>query len=411
MAHIEDRWFKPKRDDNGNIIRNAKGKPVLEKTDRYGRGDRYRVRYVDPNGKPQNETFPDKKKGEAEAFLIDVESKKQRGAYIDPSAGRVLFRDYAEDWLRTRVFDESSREATEYKVRKHLLPFFGCRQLISIKPGDIREWDSSLVDKLASSTRSVIFAHLRAILNAAVDDEKIPKNPCSAKSVQPPRTLERKVIPWTFEQVRAVQAALADRYKLIVDVGSGCGLRPGESFGLGADDFDGERLHVARQVKRVRSRLVFDLPKNDRDRWVPLPKSVAAAIIRHIEAHPPVKVTLPWQNPASGEMVTVPLLFTTTRRGALNRETFHSKIWRPALIKAGVEVERKNGPHALRHFYASALLDAGRSVKAVSEYLGHHDPGFTLRVYMHLMPGDEDKTRDVLDELFEGPVTSPDHSE
>jgi site-specific recombinase XerD len=32
---------------------------------------------------------------------------------------------------------------------------------------------------------------------------------------------------------------------------------------------------------------------------------------------------------------------------------------------------RSTGMHALRHFYASALLDAGESIKAVSAYLGH----------------------------------------
>lgn len=36
--------------------------------------------------------------------------------------------------------------------------------------------------------------------------------------------------------------------------------------------------------------------------------------------------------------------------------------------------------HALRHFYASVLLDGGESIKAVSEYLGHADPAMTLRV-------------------------------
>ncbi|MFF4392300.1 tyrosine-type recombinase/integrase [Streptomyces sp. NPDC001552] len=42
--------------------------------------------------------------------------------------------------------------------------------------------------------------------------------------------------------------------------------------------------------------------------------------------------------------------------------------------------------HALRHFYASVLLDAGENIKAVAEYLGHSGPGLTLRVYAHLMP-------------------------
>lgn len=34
--------------------------------------------------------------------------------------------------------------------------------------------------------------------------------------------------------------------------------------------------------------------------------------------------------------------------------------------------------HALRHFYASVLLDTGENIKALSSYLGHGDPGFTL---------------------------------
>ncbi|MFE2533202.1 tyrosine-type recombinase/integrase, partial [Streptomyces sp. NPDC059371] len=57
-----------------------------------------------------------------------------------------------------------------------------------------------------------------------------------------------------------------------------------------------------------------------------------------------------------------------------------------AIDKARVPRGRVNGMHALRHFYASVLLDAGESVKALSEYLGHHDPGFTLRTYTHVMP-------------------------
>jgi integrase len=56
--------------------------------------------------------------------------------------------------------------------------------------------------------------------------------------------------------------------------------------------------------------------------------------------------------------------------------------------------------HALRHHYASVLLDAGESIKAVSEYLGHADPGFTLRTYTHLMSSSDDRTRKALDSAF-----------
>ena len=61
---------------------------------------------------------------------------------------------------------------------------------------------------------------------------------------------------------------------------------------------------------------------------------------------------------------------------------------------------RVTGMHALRHFYASALLDAGESIKALAEYLGHSDPAFTLRVYTHLLPSSAKRTRKAIDDLL-----------
>ena len=63
--------------------------------------------------------------------------------------------------------------------------------------------------------------------------------------------------------------------------------------------------------------------------------------------------------------------------------------------------------HALRHFYASVLIDAGESVKAVAEYLGHADPGFTLRVYAHLFPSSDARARTAIDHALGDGV--PDH--
>ncbi|HEX6970021.1 MAG TPA: site-specific integrase [Micromonosporaceae bacterium] len=403
MAHIEDRWYR--------TIRHPDGRTERVKSALYGKGMRYRVRYIGPDGRERKKSFPDRAKRDAEAFMVSVESDKLRGAYIDPAAGRITFAEYAENWLRTRVFDESTRESTELRVRKHLLPFFGNCQLAAIKPGHIREWDRSMVSKLSPATRSVVFAHLRAILSAAVDDERIAKNPCSVRSVSQPRPIDRKVIPWRVSDVLAVRAGLPERYRAVVDVGAGCGARQGEIFGLAVEDLELDEgwLHISHQVKLVRSRLVFGLPKNDRDRRVPLPESVADALRRHMEVYPPVEVALPWEDPASDKVVTVRLVFTTSRKGAINRGWFDQKVWKPALVAAGIEPSRRNGMHALRHFYASALLDAGESIKALASYLGHSDPGFTLRVYTHLMPASEERTRRVIDGVL-GSVQSAAHA-
>jgi integrase len=251
----------------------------------------------------------------------------------------------------------------------------------------------------------VLFANLSALLTAAVDDEKIRKNPCRADSVKRPRPDPRKVVPWAPTQVFAVREGLPARYRLAATLAAGCGLRQGEVFGLRLDEVEFLRgwVRVERQVKIVRSRLVFGLPKGRRTRPVPLPESVALEAAAHISAHPPVRVTLPWEHP-DGRLVSAPLLLSTRERGALNRNMFNTYLWKPALRKAEVEPTRENGMHALRHFYASVLLDRGESIKALSEYLGHSDPGFTLRTYTHLMPSSEHRTRRAIDGVFRAAV-------
>ncbi|MFF0151076.1 tyrosine-type recombinase/integrase [Micromonospora sp. NPDC005203] len=81
---------------------------------------------------------------------------------------------------------------------------------------------------------------------------------------------------------------------------------------------------------------------------------------------------------------------------------FNSGVWKPAIRATGIPDNRHNGMHVLRHTYASVLLDAGESIKALSAYLGHADPGFTLRTYTHLLPASEDRTRRAIDEALGG---------
>ena len=68
--------------------------------------------------------------------------------------------------------------------------------------------------------------------------------------------------------------------------------------------------------------------------------------------------------------------------------------WRQTRKRAGVESVRY---HDLRHGYASMLISAGCSVKAVSAALGHASAATTLGIYSHLWGSDEDRLRDAVD--------------
>lgn len=164
-------------------------------------------------------------------------------------------------------------------------------------------------------------------------------------------------------------------------------------------------VHVRRQVRLLRGRhLVFAPPKGGKERDVPLPQPVSLRPATHIAAYPPVSVTLPWREPA-GRPETATVLFTSQRRAAVNKNTFNHG-WRDALDAAKVARGRANGFHALRHYFASVLLADGVDIRALSEYLGHHDPGFTLRTCTHLMPSAPDRMRAAVDRAFAAPVAA-----
>ncbi|WP_326759324.1 site-specific integrase [Streptomyces phaeochromogenes] len=401
-GHIQDRWYKTETGPDD--------KPVKVKTDRHGSGMRYRARYIGPDGTEKSKSFPEGQKRLAEKWLNNTASDMSRGQYIDPRAARITFKSYAEKWLKAHSADLSSRIVTEQRLRLHALPVLGSRPLDSFRPEHIRELVSAMEENpaIGGAYARNIYGDVRAVLSAAVDDGLLPRNPCSAKSVSPPATERRRVVPWQPTQVQAVRAALPERYRTMVDTGAGCGLRQGEIVGLAEDavDFEGGILHVVRQVKLIRGKAVFAPPKCNKERDVPLPSSVAEALRSHMDAFKPVEITLPWRKP-DGPKVTARLLFTNTASGIVWRSNFNIQEWKPALAAAGLitdvgedgkyESAREHGMHALRHFYASALLDAGENIKAVSQYLGHSDPGLTLRVYAHLMPSSQERTRKIVD--------------
>ncbi|MBD9733917.1 hypothetical protein IGX29_19305 [Streptomyces sp. H28] len=57
------------------------------------------------------------------------------------------------------------------------------------------------------------------------------------------------------------------------------------------------------------------------------------------------------------------------------------------------------------------LPTPGENIKALSHYLGHNDPGFTLRVYTHLTPSSDARARKAVDGVYEGTDPAPDGPE
>lgn len=399
MGHIQDRWYREVPDE-----RDPK-KTRREKTALYGVGLRYKARWVAEDGRERSKMFPDRQLRQARDYLAEVEQQIRSGDYVDPNAGKVTFRAYAQEWLVNRNYDGSTRNAVERRLRQMIFPYLGDRAMASILPTHIRGWIGWMRGrKLASGTQSVAFVHVSTIFNAAVDDKVVKANPCKVKSVTPPRPETRKVVPWSLSKVSAVKLALPERYKPVVTLGAGCGLRQGEIFGLSDTDIDRREqvLHIVRQVRWVDGVPVFAPPKGGKTRDVPVSASVVRELDAYMERHPPTETTLPWKEP-DGESEAAALILVNPRGSVIVRNVFNQWTWDPAFERAGlVKTPQRDGVHALRHFYASVLLDAGESIKALSEWLGHSDPAFTMRVYTHLMPASAERARKAIDRVLGG---------
>ena len=385
MSHVTDLWTEV-----------ANGKRV--KSPRHGKGLRYRVRWTDAAGKEKSKSFPDGQKGIADQFRTQTDNALLTGEYLDPGAGRVTLAEYAAAWLARQHMGRSSREATERRLRLHVLPDLGSRPLAQLSGEVIKTWLASL--DAAPRSKQTLLGLLSAILGEAVDDGRISRNPCGLRSVKAPRDDRPRIVPWTAGQVSAIRDALPARYAAMVDCGAGLGLRQGEVLGLAVDDVDflHRVVHVRRQVLIVGSRRVFGPPKRGKERDVPLPDVVGLRLAAHIAAFPPREVSLPWQVPG-GRAHTAALLFASGAGSAVSRSNWNRSAWRPAIAAAGLP------PGGCPGFTSCATFSPGRCsptawTSARWPILGHGDPLFTLRIYIHLMPASTDRMRQAVDRVY-----------
>jgi integrase len=256
---------------------------------------------------------------------------------------------------------------------------------------------------LAPQTARVAYSYLAAMFSAAVRDRVIALSPCVGIVLPRLDTAEHLVL--TPAQVHALAAALPARYRALVYVGAGCGLRHGEALGLELRhvDFLRREVRVEQQLTVTSGRSPFLAPVKTKTsrRTVELPQVTADALARHIERFPPEVVEVQDEtDPRAPGRRAARLLFTNAHRKPIHRASW-SHAWQPAARAAGLP--QRTGYHALRHYFATLLIGAGASVKTVQVALGHSTPTITLNTYVGLWPDQVDRTRTLVDEALGAP--------
>ena len=140
---------------------------------------RYKVWWRLDDASQGSQTFDTRE--QARDFKHDLLASVARDTWVDPRRGKQAFGDWARQWWETWSSDPdrspTTLEATEARLRLHVLPDFEQRQLRAITVTIVRRWQNELKASRGRGTVMAARSILYRILQAAEDERLIVANP------------------------------------------------------------------------------------------------------------------------------------------------------------------------------------------------------------------------------------------
>src|SRR5438132_4722998 len=214
---------------------------------------RYDVRYR-AGGRAVEATV--KRRQDADNRVRQVEAERLSGPVADPRRGREKLADFAERWLDTRLVKGKplapmTKQGYVWLLDRNIQATIGQYELARITPSVVRDWYAKVAVDAGQDQAAKSYRLLRAILNTAVDDELIVRNPCRIRGGGAERADERPMID--AELVFSLAESISASLQALVIVAGFVGLRTGELLGLRRCDVDIENARLTVSRRRSRS--------------------------------------------------------------------------------------------------------------------------------------------------------------
>ncbi len=310
-------------------------------------------------------TFPTKR--DAEVWLSVTEAELHQGIWFDPDAGCVALGEYGERWVNERPgLAPKTVVLYEGLFRLHIRPRLGAVELGDLTPQAVRSWRRDLLEAgVGSVTVAKAYRLLKAIMNTAVDDELIRRNPCRIKGAGVERSPERQIL--TVEQVYVIAGAVRPWFSALVLLAAFTGLRWGELMALRRRhlDLDGEGVvRVRASLAEVDGKFIEGPPKSAAGRRdVAIPEVIVPDLRAHLAK---------WSEAgADGRVFVGP-------KGAIPRRRTSRRHGAPAITDAGVPGLHF---HDLRHT-GNMLAAQAASLRELMTRMGHSSTRAAL-IYQH----------------------------
>jgi integrase len=328
----------------------------------------YGIRWPEDGRRPHRAGF--KTRTEARRwFAANVAPRLDRGA---PSP-EISFDAFCELFLARH--GATVAERTRKTLSERLRPAretFGDWTLAELDGAadDVARWRAGLTD----TSRYRLTLALRQALRAAVNWRYMTRNP-AVEAGRNPEPRSEELLPFTPEEIDALDVELGPVYGPLVVFAAETGLRTNEWAALERRDVDRSGRAVLVQ-RRYADGTLTPYPKTvGSRRRVPLSARALAALDRL----PP--------------RLDTPLVFPAVRGGHIGLDGWRTRHWYPALEAAGIE---QRGPYQLRHTFATEALAAGISIFELARVMGT-SVKMVDKTYGHLAHDSEEHIRARLD--------------
>ena len=309
-------------------------------------------------------TFPTKKA--AEAALAKIQTDLGLGTHVDPVLAQGTIGAFWKEYSATRTnWAPTTRQNRESVWRLHVGPTFDGLSFRDVKPSRVRSWHATLY-KAHPSTAQSAYRLLRQVLGAAVDDNRVPSNPCRVSGAGVDSAPERRIA--TVAEVEVIVAAMPERMRLLPLLAVYTGLRRSELLGLRRRDVDVVHRTVA-VVQTVHhlgtGRVVTKDPKTTAGRrTVAFGSSIADEVSEHLAR---------FVDPDPDA-----LIFTGGRGGPLRPHVLGAAFRESRAVAGRPDITF----HDLRHTSDTLAAATGATLPELMHRMGHATPHSALR-YLH----------------------------
>jgi integrase len=354
--------------------------------------------YRDQAGKRHIETFLTKKA--AAAYLVTTQGEIARGVHT-PENASITVAEAARLWIEKGELEKLERSTLRQygnHVKLHINPLIGNVKLSRLSTPAIESFRDELLKKGSRAMARKNLASLKSILSEAQRRGLVAQNAAQPVRVDVKKRDQRKLaVGWDIpskEEVQTILARAEGRWRPLFVTAIFTGMRSSELRGLAWDDVDFES-----KVIHVRQRA---------DHWGEMGAPKSAAGDREIPMSPMVvnalrewRLACPRSRAGEGTDGHLWLVFPNGNGKVENHANIANRGFYALQLAAGIAerathenskpvMKPKYGLHALRHFFASWLIERGFSPKRVQVLLGHSSIQMTFDVYGHLFPSLED---------------------